>query len=401
MMQSHIALTVCGFQLLHHVSALLGSSWPLDGHPKAGFGQDIFNSGISWSHQSPKEDWPGGVKRQIGIRGNNRLNLVDDYLLQDWATAAPISFDLLGKSVFYTVDMTNVPCGTLASLYFVENQHPGASSNYCDILKGGCYEIDIMEANSVAWEASTHVQTGDAFDGSCNEMGCSNNIGRYPFTPDGQKTTELYGPGAYIDTNMLFQVQADITMDGYMQVTLRQNGNKSLVVYNRTMAGNIPDIQEKDAHDWRNYPKQQGVPEDAARKTVEVMMQKGVRLVLSVWGDDDTHWLDHTGCIERRRGTAADAQVKIYDLSISPTPGVAAAEPAQYFTKSAPVAAGNVVSHLAMVGTALGLLAAVTTALLVAGVRSRRAVGWSRLQSMPLEVDSDYSEDTEDSEDSQ
>merc|ERR1719150_3544643 len=129
--------------------------------------------------------------------------------------------------------MTRVPCGTIACLYFVENRNPGASSNYCDIKDGGCFELDIMEANSVAWEVSTHAQTGSAFDGSCNEMGCSTNIGRYPFTPDGETGAKLYGPGAYIDTHMLFQVQADISWDGYMKVTLTQNGNKSLVVYNR------------------------------------------------------------------------------------------------------------------------------------------------------------------------
>jgi len=381
----------------------------MEGHPRAGFGQDLFQGGWLWTHQSPKKDWPKGVQTQVGVHGNNRVYLVDDFVPEDWATASPLSFNLLGKTVSYTVDLTKVPCGVVACLYFVQNLKPDSSSNYCDIQTGGCFELDIMEANNVAWEVSTHTQTGKDFDGTCNVMGCSNNVGRYPFTNSGQETHKLYGPGAYIDTRMLFQVRADISTDGYMQVTLSQDGNRSLTVFNRTLAGNIPDIPEKDFQDWRGYPKQQGVPEDAARRTVEAM-RKGVRLVLSVWSTADTHWLDQTGCSHLHpstRGTAAGADLVVYDLKIEPTEkpaaaGVAAsaADPTaadckgpgcrlKKFDARAVAAAGTAGRGLATAGMAAGLLAVAASAAALTALRRRALWGrWARTPvTTPLQRD--------------
>lgn len=371
--------------LLRGVGGLLGKSWPVEGHPKAGFGQDLFQGGWLWTHASPQPDWPKGVQKQVGVHGNNRAYLVEDYVPKDWATASPLSLNLLGKTVSYTVDMTKVPCGVVACLYFVQNQKADSSSNYCDIQTNGCFELDIMEANSVAWETSTHVQTGKDFDGTCNEMGCSNNVGRYPYMFDGRETHKLYGPGAaIIDTRMLFQVRADVSTDGYMTVTLSQNGNRSLTVYNRTLSGNLPDISDEDAQDWKGYPKQQGVPADAAAKTVQAM-KKGVRLVLSVWSTADTHWLDESGCSRLQpptRGTAAGSDLVVYDLKIEPTPapargGAAAASDAEpdleirKYDARVITLAGVAGHKLAVAGAVAGLLAAaVGLAVVVARGRS-------------------------------
>jgi len=234
----------------------------------------------------------------------------------------------------YTVDLSQVPCGVAACLYFVANRKPGPASNYCDIQPdyGGCFEIDLMEANSAAYEASLHTEigTGKAFDGTCNMNGCAVNVGRYPFTKSGVHTGKLYGPGAdVINTHEPFQVEASISKDGYMTVILSQGGRR-LPFYNRTAAANTPGVSQASAMHPTWYPEPGGIHKDEAAKVVKAM-KDGVRLVASVWAASDTSWLDGTGCGGQPHGNIWGSNFSISDFKIFDTVPVATnvLEPAQ------------------------------------------------------------------------
>eukprot|EP00419_Tripos_fusus_P000243 CAMPEP_0172691612 /NCGR_PEP_ID=MMETSP1074-20121228/24675_1 /TAXON_ID=2916 /ORGANISM="Ceratium fusus, Strain PA161109" /LENGTH=475 /DNA_ID=CAMNT_0013511709 /DNA_START=145 /DNA_END=1572 /DNA_ORIENTATION=- len=285
-----------------------------------------------WINDMPGTDHGSSFSRNgtFGIAGKQRMYLMEDAWVHDWFGAKYHIFNLLGKTVSYTVDLSQMPCGVAACLYFVANRKPGPGSNYCDIQPdyGGCFEIDLMEANSVAYEASLHTELGTrtAFDGTCNMNGCAVNIGRYPFTKSGVHTGKLYGPGAdVINTKRPFQVEASVSKDGYMTVILLQ-GAQRLPFYNRTSADNSPGLSPGSAmhHAW--YPEPGGIHKGEADKVVKAM-QDGVRLVASVWTASDTSWLDGTGCDGQPHGNILDSKFSISDLRIFDTVPVAANAP--------------------------------------------------------------------------
>lgn len=288
---------------------LYGHGWPYEGFSTAGFVQDG-GGGVSWTKDG-----------SFGMQGNMRMYLVEDYQVTDWWGAKFVTFNLLGKTLTYTVDLSKVPCGVIACLYFTANWKPGPGSNYCDIQQqaGGCFEMDLMEANSVAFESSLHVQTGNGFDGSCNEKGCSLNMGRYPFTRDGARTKDLYGPGGHIDSRYPFDVRVDVDNAGYMSVTLSQ-GDKVFPFYNQSSAGNLPDIPWNNFQKPELYPKPAGIPADAAAKTVAAM-SSGIRLVASMWQAYDTRWLDQSGCGNSPHGDLNSAVAIFSGLKVTPLSG--------------------------------------------------------------------------------
>jgi len=304
--------------LLGYALGLEGSYFGIANHPKAGWATDMpgFDHGWSWAKNGA-----------FGIQGKQRMYLMEDLSVNDWWGSKYVFYNLLGKTVTFTVDISGVPCGVAACLYFVAIWNPGPGSQYCDIQPnfGGCFEMDLMEANSHAYEASLHTDLGSrtAFDGTCNMNGCSVNVGRYPFTRSGLKTGELYGPGAkVIDTRKPFQVKASVSKDGYMTIVLSQEG-RTLPHFNQTEAGNFPGIWSGDSWKPEKYPKPGGISKAEAAKVVTAM-HKGVRLVASTWTTDDTSWLDGTGCSGQPHGNIWDAKISISGWQVQDTPSTPA-----------------------------------------------------------------------------
>mmetsp|Transcript_99580 Transcript_99580/g.277222 ORF Transcript_99580/g.277222 Transcript_99580/m.277222 type:complete len:510 (-) Transcript_99580:118-1647(-) len=348
-----------------------GHRWSYGGYQNAGFLNDLTpkmvnDVGVSWT----KKD------RSIGIKGKQRMYLAKDIHAVDWALTEIIGFDLRGRTISFTVDLSNVPCGVAACLYFTENWEPQpGKSGYCDAQPeaGGCFELDIMEANQFAYESSVHTEaTGRDFNGKCNQNGCSNNIGRYPFTTEGTPTKKLYGPKSpLIDTRFPFQVYANVTADGYLSTSLTQNG-KWINVYNRYIAGNTPDVPVKDQLHPEKYPKPAGVPPEAAKATIKAMKDRGVRLVASMWTSQGMDWLDHGAC-QGKHGDVHGAVVIWSDLKIEPTPGA----PQAFFSELPEARALGSRTGLSL-GAVTVLLGAVTAAVALAagfGRRVRRQAG--------------------------
>mmetsp|Transcript_56101 Transcript_56101/g.111492 ORF Transcript_56101/g.111492 Transcript_56101/m.111492 type:complete len:421 (+) Transcript_56101:44-1306(+) len=304
--------------LFGHAMGLEGSPFGIAGLPNAGWATDMpgYDHGWSWAK-----------KGSFGIQGKQRMYFMENIHANDWWGSKYVWFNLLGKTVTFTVDLSGIPCGVAACLYFVSYWNPGPDSKYCDIQPnfGGCFELDLMEANSHAYEASLHTEIGSGknFDATCNMNGCSVNVGRYPFTRSGLKSTEIYGPGAkVINTNKPFQVKATVSKDGYMTIVLSQEG-RILPHFNRTEAGNFPGVANQDAWKPEKYPTPGGISKVEAAKVVAAM-KKGVRLVASTWTTADTSWLDGTACNDQPHGNIWDAKMGISNWKVQETPSAPA-----------------------------------------------------------------------------
>jgi len=291
---------------------------PLDGDNATGFAKDY---GGGWTHSGA-----------FGVNGGGggRMYMLNDWRAGSWGAASYRKFNLLGKTVAFEVDLSGVGCGILACLYLSAMRAPGPNgANYCDIMpsSGGCFELDLMEANMLGYEVSLHTHPGSAFDGSCNEKGCSTNVGRYPYsmTEPHPRSADLYGPGKYIDTRSPFKVVASMAWDGALTVWLRQ-ADRELEVYNRTSAWNVPEV-----YDYNNraaYPAAGGIPAADLAK-VPPAMEQGLTLVTSLWTTPNTRWLDMTACggEDAPHADLDSAHFTVWGLTVFDTVAPAVADP--------------------------------------------------------------------------
>lgn len=258
---------------------------------------------------------------KYALSGNSRAYLVQNYKAKYWSVASYVRFDLRNRILSFTVDVSKVPCGVLATLYLVRMGNPDGSPNYCDITPkaGGCTEVDIMEANRYAYQATVHTKPGDKSDGTCNVKGCWSNIGKYPYSFTGKKAKDLYGPGAKINTNHPFTVSASFGDDGQMTVKLQQEF-EVLTVFDGSLPGNTPDVKKADWNNFAAYPKPQGVSEDANAVIADMFASVGGVLVTTTWTANDTTWLDGGACGDQKRGDVKHAMVTIKDFKVSGPP---------------------------------------------------------------------------------
>lgn len=301
-----------GLQVMHAARRLLlllglfrcvaampgGHKSPLNGSWNTGFVEEG-SVGKVWTYD-----------RQVGIWGPSRSYLVENWQSGSWWNTRYYRLDLRGKTMSYTVDLSKVGCGCIACMYLVAMPNPGPGPNYCDIQPGHswkpCVEVDLMEANSMAYHTSLHTQPwGGEMDGTCNAiLGCVANIGGYERGPSGELSKELYRPGANkIDSSRPFQVTASFEYNGHLTVTLSQDGDV-VPVFNRTLAGN---------------PMGKGIPDDAAGKVASSMAAGGLVLVTSLW-NGDTHWLDKSACSGQQWCNVGRANFRISDIDVRPSP---------------------------------------------------------------------------------
>jgi len=137
---------------------------------------------------------------------------------QKWEPKEFFQFKLLDRTLSYTVDLSKVGCGCNLALYMV--QAPGLdiagdpsvgeceddSPYYCDANKvcgQWCPEMDIMEANIKAFQATPHscdAPTSTGHYNNCDRNGCAASTRNIPYS---------YGPGGanQIDTTKPFDVE--------------------------------------------------------------------------------------------------------------------------------------------------------------------------------------------------
>ena len=88
----------------------------------------------------------------LRVQGNSRVYLVQDASsLRPWSEHKYVRLPLLGNTLSFTVDLSNVKCNCNAALYLIAPHDPESQgSDYCDITTGQygpCVEIDLLESN--------------------------------------------------------------------------------------------------------------------------------------------------------------------------------------------------------------------------------------------------------------
>jgi hypothetical protein len=178
------------------------------------------------------------------------------YLIEEDGVNKNHMFMLKDQEFAFDVELSTMPCGFNAALYFVGmNANQGGAENgtkYCDAQAVGgtfCSEMDVMEANTEAQQYTTHAcidTCGSYTDGVtkcegtgspstvCDQSGCGLNPFRYgPGTTYNDETTNAawYGPGTAYTLNskksytVVTQFHADPVLSNITRFYL-QNGNR-------------------------------------------------------------------------------------------------------------------------------------------------------------------------------
>jgi hypothetical protein len=116
----------------------------------------------------------GGTEKFITVSGDQKDALTLQYggagvggprvyLIEEAGTNKNTMFQLKSQEFTFDVELSTMPCGFNAALYFVgmtENEGDAENgTNYCDAQAVGgtfCSEMDIMEANIHAQQYTTH-----------------------------------------------------------------------------------------------------------------------------------------------------------------------------------------------------------------------------------------------------
>ena len=137
---------------------------------------------------------------------------------------------LVGGSVEYDVDLSQMKCGCVAAFYTVALPAIGSDGNphntdgyyYCDannITGEWCPEFDIMEANQFSWRTTPHT-----CDGSGPHY---NNCDRGGNAVTDLQQKGVLGPGRKIDTHSPFHVKIEFEKAAYT-LTVTQNGQSDV-----------------------------------------------------------------------------------------------------------------------------------------------------------------------------
>ena len=215
------------------------------------------------------------------------------------------------------MDLSLVDCSCDASVYLVSmGQSTPQGANYCDIqgVDGSqpCTEIDLLEGNKRAIQATMHTRLGHGADGTCNQDGCSRNWGKEATTPSGEFVKDLYGPysQAKIDSRRPFTVVssfAEVWEGLRWTLDLEQDGI-TVPFFDSLQQGNT-------ASQW-GAPSAPMIMED--QTIAAKALQEGMVLAVSLWkGEPDLSWLDGD-CTPRC--SLSTTTVKVSDIRVRPIP---------------------------------------------------------------------------------
>ncbi|CAK0856618.1 unnamed protein product [Prorocentrum cordatum] len=213
-----------------------------------------------------------------------------------------MGFNLLGKSLRYTVDLSGAGCGCNAALYLtsmnLNEKKSECGDHYCDannVCGESCAEIDIQEANMYAWHSTLHVESDPS------GVGGGYGGGGRDWTGPRDWTGMQYSPGGTcIDTSEPFQVAASfpVNASGWlagMAVELSQAGRSCALKTSITSYEGMEELSRA--------------------------VRAGMTPVLSYWSDDDMLWMDGLGKDEKgpcKSDSAADCSetVKFFNFSV-------------------------------------------------------------------------------------
>lgn len=240
------------------------------------------------------------------VMGHNDFSIVlleEDQHKMNIAPQRIAKFQLLDAWINYTVDLSKVGCGCNLAVYLISapaldmegNPSAGRGDYYCDANKVGgqwCPEVDLMEANTHAFQATLHKcdqPVGNGHYESCDPKGCGLNTRDFP---------NSYGPGdtSTIDTSKPFVVS---TWFG-----LR---DKDFAVFTQILTQGSRQVVIENSKCSKAYMAE-----------LTSSLSSGMSMVLSYWGDsaETISWLDGDVCSQEACLDSAGRAV-ISELSTS------------------------------------------------------------------------------------
>jgi len=254
------------------------------------------------------------------------------YLIEDEGTDKNTMFMLKGQEFTFDVELSTMPCGFNAAMYFVgmtENEGGAEKgTNYCDAQAVDgvfCSEMDLMESNTRAQQYTTHacVDTCGSFSDApeckgasgsksavCDQNGCGLNPFRYGpgTTYDAEfNNGNWHGPDkSYaLDSSLPFTVVTQFHADNQgsgdlveIQRFYLQNGNRielpTLYVLPPTDGSHMEGLEKPsitqgyctDIYDRWNGGNQGGL---APLSQMGKNMEKGMVLAMSAWYSQESY----------------------------------------------------------------------------------------------------------------
>jgi len=218
-----------------------------------------------------------------------------------------LAFNLLGRRMRYTTDMSDLGCGCNAAFYLTnmhQNTQPSECSDfYCDannVCGQSCAEIDIQEGNKFSWHSTLH---GKVDHGG---MGAGIGGGGRDWSGPRDWSTSEYGPGAScIDTSKPFQVEVGFPADVdcqllAMEVTLSQAAHS--------------DCELKLS-----------ISEYSRMSEMTAALAAGMTPIVSYWKSGDMLWMDGKGAdglgaCETDSPDQCGERAKFSNFSVAPIP---------------------------------------------------------------------------------
>mmetsp|Transcript_68805 Transcript_68805/g.136126 ORF Transcript_68805/g.136126 Transcript_68805/m.136126 type:complete len:458 (+) Transcript_68805:64-1437(+) len=288
---------------------LAGKTFVALGNPPAcpgtidigGFGlAAVVPTGWKSPEGSPSVHAYGGS--QVMPQINSRAYLASGCSSGSYNPADYLAFNLLGKTMRYTTDLSGSTCGCNAALSLTSMHYstsPGECSDYyCDanrVCGQSCAEIDLQEANQFAWHSTLHTKN--------DHTGLGGGYGGGGQGWNGPRTWMAHQYGPYrdcIDTTMPFDVAVSFPADASCQLTSLQ------VVLSQTGRSCPLAMEIKGYH---------GMAE------LSEALRRGMTPTVSYWGSEDLGWMDGLGADQKGPCSfdapkACAAAVRFYNFSI-------------------------------------------------------------------------------------
>lgn len=259
---------------------------------------------------------------RLSLNGGGRVYLADNTTAGSANPHGYFMFQLLGKRLSYTLDLSAVGCSCNAAIYLVSmpgvnisgSLDPRGGDYYCgaNAGKGGrgnyCPEMDVLEANKFAAQSTPHIcngtNRGPGYYPMCDWHGCMTN------TFNTSATAMCPATECIIDSRKPFQHSVDFPLDA---------------------KGNLVDIRNSFEQDGRVFRFSTGSASCAGSsfnvqradylRRMGGNLRAGMVLTLSLWGVSNAgmSWLDGvTGCKGDCNVTASTTSFS--DLTLSTLP---------------------------------------------------------------------------------
>mmetsp|Transcript_136842 Transcript_136842/g.266170 ORF Transcript_136842/g.266170 Transcript_136842/m.266170 type:complete len:772 (+) Transcript_136842:48-2363(+) len=214
-----------------------------------------------------------------------------------------LALNLLGKTLRYTTDLSGAGCGCNAAMYLTslkQNTNPSECHDYyCDannVCGQSCAEIDIQEANQVAWHSTLH-SASDRFGVGGGYGGGDGWNGARDWN------AAQYGPHAScIDTTAPFEVAVSFPISG-------PGGTLTAMLIKLTQQG-------------RSCPLTLSLGSYKGMTELSQALQKGMTPIISYWSSDKMLWMDGKGTDQQGpcaadKASACGHSVKFYNFSVA------------------------------------------------------------------------------------